>query len=396
MLSSINNSAIKNINHALDSFLNLIIDDYDATFAPEVQSAIVQKNASGDTTTRIDDITGTSCVTNFDIDRLIPNWVVAEKSDREGSGETNVISVFDFIQKYYDWLYCDGPDGAQYSLSTSLLDIIDVEKTREEYLRRIYDVYFNSFPYDDVKANPNIVFDLQNARDFIVSIRNTLHKRKTNREAIRYFFTKLFSVSEEDILIYYPKKDILRLNGGMFNNEFFEFISATGDYDRTNVLGSALNISRFQDNDWFHDWSYLVYLGHTQDNQSLKQAYVDSLHPAGLRLIFGKQLSDYHGAGVADENSTICEYPMLKNYAPYAPTLTYPFLQSASGFSLYGLTGCCGCQGYTGFTGPTYVLPSWAGIPERRFFDINILNFIYLCTNEGITSPNENKNCTSC
>jgi hypothetical protein len=396
MISGFSNNAIKNINHTLASFLTLITDDYDAEFTPQTQEAIQFKAASGDPTLNLDDIKGTSCVTNFDIDRLIPNWVVAEKLDRQNNGETNVISVFDFIQKYYDWLYCDAEDGAQYSLSSDLLDIIDVQKTREEYLQRIYNTYFNSFPYQSVNDNPNIVFDLQNARDFIVSIRNTLHKRKTNREAIRYFFTKLFAIDENDILVYFPKKDILRLNGGMFNNEFFEFVSATGDYEKTNVLGSALNISRFQDNDWFHDWSYLVYLGHTQDHQSLKQAYVDSLHPAGLRLIFGKQISDYQGAGAADEDSRICEYPMLKNYAPYAPTLTYPYLQSLYGFSLYGLTGCCGCHGYTGFTGPTYVLPTWADINERRFFDINILNFIYLCVGDGITSPNETKNCTSC
>ena len=102
-----------------------------------------------------------------------------------------------------------------------------------EYLKRIYSSYFSSFPYDAVKNNPKISFDLQNSRDFIVSIRNTLHKRKTNREAIRYFFTKLFSIDENDILIYFPKIDILRLNSGMFNNQYFEF---TGVDNKTNIL----------------------------------------------------------------------------------------------------------------------------------------------------------------
>lgn len=401
MLSGFNNNAIKNINHTLADFLTTIIDDYDGEFPPEVQQAIVSKNASSDNTINIDEISGTSCITNFDIERLIPNWVVAEKNRKVANGETNVVSVFDFLQKYYDWLYCDAPDGGQYSLSSSLLDVIDVQKTREEFLKRIYSVYFSSFPYDSVKSNPDIVFDLQKARDFIVSIRNNLHRRKTNREAIRYFFTELFSVKEEDILVYFPKKDILRLNGGMFYNDSFSFISATGDYDKTNVLGSGLNVSRFQDNDWFHDWSYLIYLGHSLDNQSLKEAYVESLHPAGLKLIFGKQISDYQGPGSTDETSRICEYPMLKNYAPYAPTLSYPFIGSFYGLSLYGLSGCSGCLGTyrvpaaTGFTGPIHVMPTWAGL-ENRFFDINILSFIQLCVDAGITSPNENKTCTDC
>ena len=388
MISGYLNNSVKNINHTLASFLDSIDEEYSEAFVAELQAAI-----SGGINPV--DFTGTACVTNFDITRSIPQWVIAEKADKIAAGETGVISIFDFMQKYYDWLYCDSTDGAQYSLSSNLLDIIDIEKTREEFLSRIYSVYFNSFPYDSVSANPNILLDLQKARDFIVNIKKTLHGRKTNLEAIRYFFTKLFTVSEEDILVYFPKKDILRLNGGMFSNEYFSFASATGNYDQTNSLGSALNISRFQDNDWFHDWSYLIFLGHTQDTSNLKDAYIQSLHPAGLRLVFGKQITDYQGPGVPDENSRICEYPMLKNYAEYSMTLAYGSIGSIYGITLYGLSGCTGCR-LAGFTGPTHVFPSWTGaITESRFFDINILRFIELCY-EGITSPNENKTCNGC
>ncbi len=396
MISGYLNNSIKNINHTLNEFLDSIESDYNEKFSVELQRSISLGEDPNN-------FVPTSCVTNFDISKLIPNWVVAEKSDKIANGETNVVSVFDFIQKYYDWLYCDQQDGAQYGLSSTLLDVLDVQRTREEFLKRVYNNYFTSFPYEDVKNDPNIVFDLQKARDFIVSIKKTLHGRKTNLESIRYFFTKLFTVSEEDILVYFPKRDILRLNGGMFNNSSFSFISATGDYEKNNTLGSGLNISRFQDNDWFHDWSYLVYLGSTQDNISLKQAYTESLHPAGLRLIFGKQISDYQGPGVPDETSVVCEYPMLKNYAEYSLTLNYGPLATFYGITLYGLSGYTGCLGTfsvpsaTGFTGPTHVLPTWTGvINETRFFDINILNFIQLCYEAGFTSPNENKNCIGC
>jgi hypothetical protein len=388
MISGYLNNSIKNINHTLADFLNTIDTEFNESFSPEIQRAISEG-------TNPNQITGTSCVTNFDITKLIPQWVIAEKSDRTSAGETNVISVFDFLQKYYDWLYCDAQDGAQYSLSDNLLNLIDVQTTREEFLKRIYSVYFTSFPYDAVRSNPQITFDLQKARDFIVNIKKTLHGRKTNVEAIRYFFNSLFSISEDDILVYFPKKDILRLNGGMFANEYFQFTSATGSYEQTNSLGSGLNISRFQDNDWFHDWSYLVYLGSTQDNKNLKEAYTQSLHPAGLRLIFGKQITDYQGPGVPEETSRVCEYPMLRNYAEYSMTLSYGPLSGYYGITLYGLSGCTGCR-LAGFTGPTHVLPTWTGsIVETRFFDINILSFIELCY-EGITSPNENKTCDGC
>lgn len=127
MISGFSNNAIKNINHTLDGFLDSILSDYDDKFAQNIQEAITERSATN-SDVDIDSITGTSCTTNFDISRLIPLWVVREKNALVAAGETNAISVFDFLQKYYDWLYCDGEDGAQYSLSNSLLDVIDVQK----------------------------------------------------------------------------------------------------------------------------------------------------------------------------------------------------------------------------------------------------------------------------
>ena len=398
MISGYLNNSVKNINHALADFLVDINSEYEQSYGTITQRSTEQQQG-------LDPLAfnESSCTTNYDISRLIPNWVIAEKSSRVAKGESNVISVFDFLQKYYDWLYCDSPDGGRYALANNLLDIIDVEKTREEFIKKIYANYFASFPYDSVKNSAELQFDLQKAREFIVGIKKNLHGRKTNLESINYFFTKLFNITEDDILVYYPKVDVLRLNGGMFANDYFAFASATGNYSATNSLGSGLNISRFQDNDWFQDWSYLVYINNYQENITLRDAYVKSLHPAGLRLIYGKQISDYQGPGVADENIIICEYPMLKNYAAYSMTLSYGELGSHYGITLYGLTGCSGCDGSyqipaaTGFTGPIHVLPTWTGaITETRFFDINILSFIELCYSTGLTSPNDTKTCANC
>jgi hypothetical protein len=396
MLSGYLNNSIKNINHTLAVFLEEVGAEYEQAFPVTFRSLTTSDLSS-------EGFVENACVTSHDISKLIPNWVIAEKSNRESNGETNVVSVFDFLQKYYDWLYCDLPEGAQYSLGDNLLDIIDVQRTREEFISRIYSVYFKSFPFDDVKNSQQITLDMQKAREFIVSIKKNLHGRKTNLEAINYFFTKLFNITEEDILVYFPKVDILRLNGGMFANQNFLFTSATGGFEASNTLGSGLNISRFQDNDWFHDWSYLVFINNIQENETLKQAYIKSLHPAGLRLIFGKQISDYQGPGQSDESSVVCEFPMLKNYAEYSPTLSYGPIGTHFGIDLFGLTGCSGCDGSyhtpaaTGFTGPTHVLPTWTGaIDQTRFFDINILSFIQLCFSSGLTSPNDIKTCANC
>jgi len=398
MLSGYLNNSVKNINHTLAEFLVDISTEYDQNYA-DITFRAAEANQQLDPL----QFNQTSCVTNYDISRLIPNWVIAEKSSKIAKGESNVISVFDFLQKYYDWLYCDSADGSQYALANNLLDIIDVERTREEFLKRIYSVYFKPFPYDDVKNDADLAFDLNKAREFIVGIKKNLHGRKTNLESINYFFTKLFSIDETDISVYYPKTEVLRLNGGMFANDYFTFASATGAYADTNSLGSGLNISRFQDNDWFQDWSYLLFVNNYQENLVLRDAYLKSLHPAGLRLIYGKQISDYQGPGVADETSIVCEYPMLKNYAAYSMTLSYGAIGSEYGITLYGLTGCSGCDGSyrtpsaTGFTGPIHVLPTWTGaITQTKFFDINILSFIELCYSSGITSPNDDKSCANC
>lgn len=396
MLSGYLNNSVKNINHVLADFLSNISDEYDTSFGQITQRIISDGLNPAD-------FNQSSCVTNYDISRLIPHWVIAEKNSKLSGGESNVISVFDFLQKYYDWLYCDLSDGARYSLGDNLLDIIDVQRTREEFISRVYNVYFKSFPYEKIHDDSRISFDLQKARDFIVDIKKNLHGRKTNIESINYFFNKLFSISEEDILIYYPKVDIIRLNGGMFNNQQFNFTSATGNFSNSTSLGSGLNISRFQDNDWFHDWSYLIFINNLQENENIKDAYIKSLHPAGLRLIYGKQISDYQGPGQSDETSVVCEYPMLKNYAPYSLTLSFGEIGAIDGITLYGLSGCSGCDGSyhtpaaTGFTGPVHVLPTWTGaITQTRFFDINILSFIELCHGSGITSPNDNKSCNNC
>ena len=150
MLSGYLNNSVKNINHTLNDFLDSIGDEYNTAFP---QRLALELSAS--------QFNQSTCGSNYDISRLIPSWVVAEKNSKEQNGETNVVSVFDFLQKYYDWLYCDGESGAQYSLANNFLDMIDVERTREEFLKRIYSVYFNSFPYDAIRNDGRIVFDLQ-------------------------------------------------------------------------------------------------------------------------------------------------------------------------------------------------------------------------------------------
>jgi hypothetical protein len=135
------------------------------------------------------------------------------------------------------------------------------------------------------------------------------------------------------------------------------------------------------------------------NNEDLERLYRKSNHPAGIKLIFGKQLSDYVPPIPEDEDLTICEYPLLKNYAPYILGSTYPNIGQVNGLSYAGLDSCIGCCGnsYNGFTGPTHAFPTWTqNIISSTFFDINILEFLTLCYNSGLTSPNEDLTCDGC
>ena len=45
---------------------------------------------------------GTCCESGvLNIEKYIPYWIVKEKVDRGG----DTLTIFDFIQKYYDWLW---------------------------------------------------------------------------------------------------------------------------------------------------------------------------------------------------------------------------------------------------------------------------------------------------
>ena len=350
---------------------------------------------------------GRTCPTNYDITSQIPLWIIQEKNSREADGLSGV-NVFDFLQKYYDWLYCDNEDGAGYQLSQNFLDLIDIDRTRQMFLERLANTYANGFTPDALTSNGGEVTE-ERLRKFLNNIRRAIHQKKTTEDAIRYFFITLFGVSEENISIDVPKKNILRLNGGRFPDSTYSFpIGRTGDYDITNDLsGSYLNGSRLQDSNWIQDWSYLVKTGINVNDY--KQIYKDIMHPAGLRIVYENSLADYQGPLFDEDNSTVCELPILRNYSGYVLGADYSNSTSnlyiadgwtaeaiEQGFTFIGLNAQAYCTtGNTGFSGPTHLFPNWSGqYGVTGFFDINISTLIEMCYPSDLGSPNSGSACT--
>jgi len=351
---------------------------------------------------------GLECPTNYDITNQIPLWMIYEKQARQLDG-LSTLSIYDFLQKYYDWLYCDESSGAQYELSKRLLDIVDIEKTRSKFVERLANIYANGFDPNALEANGGLVRE-ENLRKFIKGIRRTFYHRKTTEDGIRYFFSTLFDINDEDISIQVPKKFILRLNGGRFADSNYAFLNGqTGDYELTNALsGSYLNGSRLQDSNWIQDWSYLIKVGIL--GSEYKTSYLQIAHPAGLKIVFEKTLSDYQGPTFDDNAVTVCESAFLRNYAPYGISFNYSsstsgltyaspaYWQNVAGLTLIGLpknTGCCGAS-FAGFSGPTHLFPNWAGdFTRTNFKDIYISSMFELCyPTEAESSPNSGFVCT--
>lgn len=346
----------------------------------------------------------TKCSTNYDITNQIPLWILFEKEDLQTEGYSG-ITIFDFIQKYYDWLYCDNPGGANYELSKKFLDIIDIDKTRSTFLERLSQIYASGFRPEVLEKNGGVVKE-ENLRKFLNGIRRAFYHRKTTEDGIKYFFIKLFGIPEDDISIEVPKKLILRLNGGKFFDENFKFPSGTGSYEDIGTLsGSYLNYSRLQDSNWIQDWSYLLKVG--LNPLKYRQTYLDMAHPAGLKVVFEKTLADYQGPTFDETIPFVCELPLLKNYAPYGISYDYSgstaglyingWTPPPEGITLVGLpqsTGCCGIVYTGGFSASTYLFPSWGEQTDVfNFKDINISTMLELCYPTDLGSPNFGNNC---
>ena len=319
---------------------------------------------------------GTCCESGvLNIEKYIPYWIVKEKVDRGG----DTLTIFDFIQKYYDWLYCTSDDcgGSGYILENKLMDIIDIDKTKELYYKKLFFSYFGDFDENEqVKDANGLVIDNQTVASFIKNIKPKFNERKGSIESLNLFFNKLFSVELGDIKISYPKEQIFRLNSGAFPSQYSGF---------TGQNSGTLNKYRFQDGNFFQDYSYTIHTGITLANSGYGPLYVRALHPAGLRCMIEVNIDDYVIVSPVQEES-VTQTPLLKNYSPYIIIgTTYSELSSG----IYGLTHTTGCT-TTFFAGPspTFVFPSWSvgmssyttfgGIPINKMFrlnwDINITN----------------------
>jgi len=340
--------------------------------------------------------TGTNCcITNLDISKQIPFWVVSEKEERGG----NEITIFDFIQKYYDWLYCDLEcgSGSNYLLEDKFLQVIDIEKTRERFVRKLYSTYFPEYKSTetllDTDGDPVTVESLSS---FVKSIKTKFYLKKGTAEALGIFFNKIFSIDQ--VSIKYPKKQILRLNGGAFYDSRFKFNAVTADRTldpeavANEIIGSRLNYNRFQDGNVFTDYSYILGVSGGASAE-YKNLYLRTNHPAGTNCIFELNIDLYEPPGATYIETTTCQDVEIRNYLPYQLNVDYT-AYPLSGY--YGLTYTIGCSldppfGSSFGNEPCFLFPNWTEETSQysKFLDIPIEKLFRLCRINNL-NPNAN------
>jgi|15BtaG_2_1085339.scaffolds.fasta_scaffold01123_2 hypothetical protein len=369
-----------------------------------------------------------------DVTDQFPYWITTRHSS-----DSLTHNLVNFVQYYYDWLYTK----SGYELNTTSTHIsgvnaiMDIDETPAKFLKS--HIYSYASGLSSYNLNNEESISATKVRNFIKGIRSNLYQKKSNEEAYRYFFQSLYGVNGSDISISYPKKNIMRLNGGKFAGWPEEGFTS-GYYETTHHLGgSFLNGDfKFQDGSWYQDFSYILHAGiddeFIDDDSGLPLYYNElttMLHPAGLKGFFEKTISDYIPPDDYDGGVIHGEEPVLQNYFPYR-------LGDTAGY-----TACMGClyspHGYDGptayigatfgafggpsggwtlgdawgavgggsltthFNKPTYNFPSWTDdiTAGTKIGDIYIGDFVYLypasdSPNVGITGCTAHGESTSC
>ena len=160
----------------------------------------------------------------IDIKHLFPRWIL----DRNSNG-----NMVQFVQAYYDWLY----NNSEYELtrtsfkSVGLKTLIDIDDIPVQYLKYYVKSYVPDFPDWYLGVTSDYGDNTPFVRNFVKGIRQNFYQKKSTEDAYQYFFESLYDVTNP-VYFFYPKKYILRLNGGRFEDwPVADVIGGTGDYD---------------------------------------------------------------------------------------------------------------------------------------------------------------------
>jgi hypothetical protein len=338
------------------------------------------------------------CVAPSVTDSQIPFWI------KQNYGtDSNENYLIDFLKSYYNWIYCGFKKEDVQLTPYDIEELLDIDRVPDAFL----DEYIKS--YAPFISLPSIsATDKQYVRAFIRSIKSDFLITKGTEPAYRYLLKTLYNVT--NVNIDYPKKYLMRLNGGKYVDFSWslvptDIIDLPENFDpnnpiqndvlagnvgysstRPNLFGAALNEAVLPDDYFWQEYSYILTSDATTEQAiNYKNTLLAGTHPAGMLGFFEQYvpLDDVDtGADENDDGSIPVSYeelPVIGRYLLMFPGITSAPANSpviSIGTNLYSLYNqenlcddqtnytCYCCSNYCdpmGTTGyyPQHIWPAW-------------------------------------
>jgi len=326
-----------------------------------------------------------TCSYPMNVADLFPFWL-----RQNVEGESKLILM---TKAYYNWLSC-GMSSNDISFF-NLEDLIDIETTPDRLLKYHLYSYINSFPVDDILTTdtPQGNIDPAAVRKLFDNVKINLYSKKGTEESIRFVLESLFNITPDRVSVSYPKRYIMRLNGGHYDwmrddLQIRSTYSSNPNSYNPQLVGSFLNYSVLQDNELWQEYSYVLNI------TGLSAGYYENavkplVHPAGTKDFYDAMHDVFNNTSDSTSNIFV-EIPVIKNYANY------------NLFSFDSLNVCSGCSGSSDNPGPQFRFPTWDVDINTKysvgvtFGAIKAVDFLRLSPATGFTFVNETLSCIGC
>ena len=380
------------------------------------------------------------CASPLNIQSQLPFWI--NQNYGSNDGEQFLVS---FLQAYYNWMYCGFKKEDINLTPYDIEELLNIDSVPDIFL----DEYVKAYAPFITRA-AILPADRQNLRKFLRSIKTDFLINKGTENSYRYLLKILFNVS--NVTIDYPKKYLMRMNGGKYIGLSWNIYGATGiidlptDFDpgatfgsgiiggnagyntdtRPNLFGAALNEAVLPDDYFWQEYSYLL----TSDAPNTGSiTYKDTLlagaHPAGMLGFFEQYIAledidtgaDDNGDGVVTNANS--ELPVIGRYLLMYPGITFddkPYTQLDTHYfyNTFDIANACTavkdyncycCNNNCDPAGilqdiPQHKLPVWdlevrLSVLSKSLGDMKIEDFIELIP-DGISVTNPNISLGTC
>ena len=350
------------------------------------------------------------CASPLNIQSQLPFWI--NQNYGSNTGEQYLVS---FLQAYYNWMYCGFKKENINLTPYDIEELLNIDSVPDIFLDEYVKAYAPFITRAAIRSE-----DRQNIRKFLRSIKTDFLINKGTENSYRYLLKILFNVS--NVTIDYPKKYLMRMNGGKYIDISWDISGATGIIDlptgfdpdvpvdssggliaggvgyntntRPNLFGAALNEAVLPDDYFWQEYSYILTSDAPNDTSvTYKDTLLAGAHPAGMLGFFEQYVpladtdtgSDNNGDGVITNANS--EMPVIGRYLLMYPGITFSATPMSGGgdnhyfYNSYDIVNSCTAKkDYTCYCCNNYCDPDGTlqYIPQHSLpiWNVNVLNSV--------------------